>query len=221
MTTSTQKRSVHILGPEFSNFVRSVMLICEENNIGYSTGFNVKGKKVDFKSEEHFKLHPYGKLPVLIDNDVIIPETASICRYLLANFPCRQTVEKNQADIARQDSFCAIASIYIDKAILRDYLLEFVFPKGENGEVRLNVVKEAQVEVHKALTVIEQTLHNEDILGAEILSIADALVAPMLHYITTLPAEFNVLPAYEKTSNYLAKLMLRPSCKKILVAKQD
>lgn len=219
MTTTHPKESVHILGPEFSNFVRTVMLICEENNINYSTGFSVQGKAVEFKSDEHFKLHPYGKLPVLIDNDIVIPETTSICRYLLANFSSNKDQEKTFAQIALHDAFCAIASIYIDKAIVRDYLLEFVFPKGEKGKIRLEVVKDAQVEVHKALTVIEQALNNNDFLGGKELSIADALLAPMLHYISTLPAEFNLLPEYKKTNDYLAKLMLRPSCKKVLVAK--
>ena len=37
---------VHIYGPRFSNFVRSVMLVCEEKQLAYTVGFEVDGNNV-------------------------------------------------------------------------------------------------------------------------------------------------------------------------------
>ena len=62
-------KQVHIYGPSFSNFVQTVMLACEENDINYTTGFEIDGKDIVFKSEQHFSLHPFGKLPVLLEGD--------------------------------------------------------------------------------------------------------------------------------------------------------
>jgi len=219
-----QKKTVQIYGPSFSNFVRTVMLVCEEKQILYSVGFEVNGSEVNYKSEEHFNLHPFGKLPVLIDGELTLPETASICRYLDANFnenTKTQLQPSNPVDKARHDALCATISIDIDKVLIRDYLLEFAFPKGENGQVRLEKVTQAQPQVAKTLNVIAGLLesHQEMLTGKD-LTIADALLAPMLAYLSGLPAGFNLLPDYPTVEDYLAKLMKNTSCQKILLAKK-
>ena len=215
MTTA----NVQIYGPEFSNFVRSVSLICEENGINYSSGWEINGEKVEYKSEEHIALHPYGKMPVLVDGDTVIPETTAICQYLLAKHTDENQFDLSDREFAQHNAFCAIVSIYIDKAILRDYLLEFVFPKGEEGQVRLDVVQANIPEVEKALEVVEHSLKTENFLNKEKLTIVDALLAPILHYLSGLPAPFNIISKYPVATAYLDKLMSRSSCQKLLTAK--
>ena len=216
-------KPVHIYGPSFSNFVRSVMLICEEKKIDYTLGFEINGKEIAFKSEQHFNLHPFGKLPILLDGELVLPETASICRYLDAKFTDSnvQLQPSNSASIARHDALCAIISIDIDKALVRDYLLEFAFPKGENGNVRIEKITQAQPQVAKALGIVSNLIsNNKDMIATEDFSIADALLAPMLAYLSGLPQGYNLLPDYPIVEQYLVQLMTRSSCQKVLLAKQ-
>ena len=111
-----------------------------------------------------------------------------------------------------------IVSIDIDKAILRDFLVEFAIPKGENGTVRMDVVKAAIPNVHKALNVISQELTSDNqVINGEQLSIADTLLAPMLHYINTVTRDFNLLSEHPSVEAYLDKLMTFDACKKVLV----
>ncbi|GAA0812692.1 hypothetical protein GCM10009111_06990 [Colwellia asteriadis] len=211
-------KQVHIYGASFSNFVRSVMLVCEEKNITYTTGFEVNSITVPFHSEQHFALHPFGKFPVLVENDFILPETASICRYLDSDKALQPHDSKTRA---RHDAFCAHLSIDIDKALIRDYLIEFAFPKGENGEVRLDVAKQAIPAATNALKVIELQLTTRDIIGGKNLSIADALLAPMLAYLSSVPSGFNLLEDFPNLTEYLARLMTHDSCQKVLTANPD
>ena len=208
--------TIHIYGPSFSNFVRTVMLVCEEKKLAYSVGFEVAGKEVAFKSEQHLGLHPFGKIPVLLDKGLVLPETASICRYLDAD---KTLQPDNSLAFARHDALCALISIDIDKILVREYLLEFAFPKGENNSVRFDVVKEVQPKVATTLAIIEKMLDEENSLSSEQFTIADALLAPILHYISCLPAGFNLLTDFPKVEQYLADLMTRPSCQKVLLAK--
>ncbi|MCJ8293623.1 MAG: glutathione S-transferase family protein [Colwellia sp.] len=208
--------TIHIYGPSFSNFVRTVMLVCEEKKLDYSVGFEVAGKEVAFKSEQHLGLHPFGKIPVLLDKGLVLPETASICRYLDAD---KTLQPDNSLAFARHDALCALISIDIDKILVREYLLEFAFPKGENNSVRFDVVKEVQPKVATTLAIIEKMLDEENSLSSEQFTIADALLAPILHYISCLPAGFNLLTDFPKVEQYLADLMTRPSCQKVLLAK--
>jgi len=215
-------QSIHIYGPSFSNFVRTVMLVCEEKNIGYSVGFELAGKAVPFKGEQHLKWHPFGKIPVLIENKpqedfFTLPETASICRYLDTDQALQPS---NSLEHARHDALCALISIDIDKVLMREYLLEFAFPKGENNSIRFDVISKVQPKVAAILAIIEKMLDEENSLSAEQFTIADALLVPMLHYLSGLPTGYNLLPDYPNVEQYLAKLMTRPSCQKVLVAKK-
>ena len=207
---------VHIYGPDFSTFVRSVMLICEELGVAYTTGFSANGKAIEFKSDDHFKLHPYGKLPILLHDELVLPETTSICRYLQDNFSDTKTHWTSAQLAAEHDAFCAIIALYIDKAIVRDYLLEFVFPKGENKQVRMDVVQSNRSALQRALEIIEVEINRGKLLGTDKFTIADALVMPMLQYLTTLPAEVNCLEGFNAIKNYVERSMQRASCKKVL-----
>lgn len=218
---SQEHKQVEIFGPSFSSFVRSLMLLCEENNIEYTTGFDFAGETIEFKSEQHFKLHPFGKFPVIKHQGLVLTETASICRYIESTFIDNSKTHFSPLHSARIDAFSAMVSIYIDKALVRDYLLEFAFPKGEQGEVRIDVVKDMQKPAREALMVIENELLQGDTLNNEHLSIADVLVAPMLHYISALPTPFNLIGEFPKISKYLQRLMGRDSFKKVLVAPQN
>lgn len=218
--TALNNKQVEIFGPSFSNFVRSIMLLCEEYEIEYTTGLEFSGETVEFKSEQHLQLHPYGKLPVLKHGELILTETASICRYIQTTFDGHLPSKFPIHQLARIDAFSAIVSIYIDKALIRDYLLEFAFPKGEAGEVRLDVAKEMQGAARVALSVIEGELLQGDALNNIHLSVADVLIAPMLHYISTLPASFNLLTEFPHTNQYLSQLMMRDSFNKVLVSKK-
>jgi len=214
--------AIHIYGPTFSNFVRTVMLACEEKEINYSVGFEVNGNNVDFKGEQHLKWHPFGKIPVLLENNpqqtqFVLPETASICRYLDND---KQLQPSDGLAYAQHDALCAHITIDIDKVLVREYLLEFAFPKGENNSVRFDVIAKVQPKVATTLATIEKILNEDNALSSEQFTIADALLAPMLHYISCLPAGYNVLPDYPALEQYLAKLMTRASCQKVLIAKK-
>jgi glutathione S-transferase len=61
--------SVHIFGPQFSTFVRSVQLCCEEKGISSTVGAHIDGQRVEFHGPEHQALHPFGKVPVLLHGE--------------------------------------------------------------------------------------------------------------------------------------------------------
>jgi len=209
-------KTTHIYGPSFSNFVRTVMLVCEEKKIPYTVGIEVNGETIGFKSERHLELHPFGKMPILIQDQLILPETSSICRYLDND---RELQPHDSIEYAAHDALCALISIDIDKVLLRDYLLEFAFPQGENGTVRVDVVNQVKPKVISMLTTIDKILHNKTALSTDTFTIADALLAPMLHYISCLPTDYNLLTGFPNLTRYLDKLMTRASCQKVLIKK--
>ncbi|WP_432470232.1 glutathione S-transferase family protein [Amphritea sp. HPY] len=207
---------VHILGPQFSTFVRSVMLCCEEKGITYSYGFSLEGSTIEMKSKEHLALHPFGKIPVLLHGERKLYETATICRYLDAEFDGPVLQPEDSYDRALVDQWCAAISLYIDQAIVREYLLEFAFPKGENGSVRMDKVSAAQPYVKELLQMLEVKIGGAPFICGEQYSIADALVTPMLDYLANLPQGDELLEPNPLIADYVERMRKRESGLKVL-----
>ncbi len=208
--------ALHIVGPTFSNFVRSVMLCCEEKGIAYSAGMEIGGQPLAFKGEEHFKLNPYGKVPVLLHGDRVLFETAVICRYLDAAFDGPALQPEDPWARALVDQSAAEIALYIDKALMRDLILEFAFPRGENGSVRMDAVDAALPAARQALARAERLLGDKAFIAAGQYTLADALLIPMLDYVAGLPFGAELLPVGAPLTAYLDAMRARESSRKVL-----
>jgi len=212
---------VVIVGPKFSNFVRSVMLCCEEKGIGYTAGMEVRGVAIEYKSDEHFALHPSGKFPVLChdvnDRAYTLFETGPICRYLDMMF---EGVSLQPADIAMRmqvDQWTQYISIEADKAIMRDYMLEFKSPTGDNGAINVARLQAATPAIEHVLSVLEKTLGDKPFLCSDRYTTADALLTPMLDYLANTPTADQLLPQQSELRAYIERMRQRPSGQTVLV----
>ncbi|MGM0701456.1 MAG: glutathione S-transferase family protein [Pseudomonadota bacterium] len=212
--------SVHILGPQFSNFVRSVQLCCEEKGIPYTLGFELEGEPLAFGGEKHLALHPFAKVPVLLHGERSLFETAPICRYLDANFDGPELQPHAPWQRAEVDQWSQALSGYVDQALVRHFLLEFVFPKGDGGSIRKERVEQATPEVVRMLNLLERQLEGQAYLVGEAFSMADAILAPMLDYLDGLPAGKPLMAEHPALESYLQRLRQRESSRRVLVSPQ-
>jgi glutathione S-transferase len=211
--------SVHIIGVPFSNLVRSVLLCCEEKNIPYSLGMQHKSQPIALKSSELTALNPMGKIPVLIHDDFCLSETQSILRYLDQQFPAPYLQGANSRERALIDQWCAVFNHQTDLIFVRNYLLEWAFPKGDNGQVRKEVIAQATPAVEAHLGLLSAALGNKPFWVGEALSLADLLLLPMLDYLAGLPVGPQLFAPAENLLTYTQRLRQRPSSSKILQAK--
>ena len=209
--------TVHIVGMQFSTFVRSVQLCCEEKGIPYTIGLEVNGQPIKWGAPEFFALHPFGKIPVLVHGDRHLLETPSICRYIDAVFPGQALQPTDPWLRAQVDQWTTVLAQYIDHVIVRSYLLEFVFPKGKAGSVRHDVIAAAKPELTRVLKLLEDQLTVSNYLVGDTFTIADAIAAPMLDYLVGLPAAESFLVDLPHLVAYVDRLRKRPSAAKVLV----
>jgi glutathione S-transferase len=210
------KVQVHILGPQFSTFTRSVMLCCEEKEIRYSHGFNFDNQEVERNGETHLSLHPFGKMPVLIHGDRKIFETATICRYLDSEFDGSVLQPKDNYACAIADQWSAAISQYIDQTIVREYLLEFAFPKGKNGQIRSDQIAKVQPHVLAMLNILEKQIGSASFICSGQYTIADALLTPILDYLVKLPTAPKLFESYPILMDYAIRMQQRQSGRNVL-----
>ncbi|MEY4588065.1 MAG: hypothetical protein RL497_141 [Pseudomonadota bacterium] len=211
--------SIHIIGVSFSNFVRSVLLCCEEKNIPYTCGMDYQGQALSLHSDALNALNPLGKIPILIDDDFILSETQSILRYLDNQFPAPSLQGKSPQQRALIDQWCAVFNHPSDLIFVRQYLLEYASPKGENGQVRQDFIDAATPAVESHLHLLNTVLGNKPFWVGNELSLADCLLLPMLDYLLALPQGAVLFGRAEYLIRYVEQLRLRPSAVKILTHK--
>ena len=70
-----------IYGFNFSFNTTKVLYVAEELEVNYEY-INLNAKEGDHKKEWFLKIHPAGKVPVLVHNDKTLFESSAICRYM-------------------------------------------------------------------------------------------------------------------------------------------
>jgi glutathione S-transferase len=85
-----------LCGASQSPFVRKVAIVLLEKGIPFESEMLVPLPK----TPELFALHPLGKIPVLKDGDVVVPDSSVICLYLEKKHPARPAYPADPAEYA-------------------------------------------------------------------------------------------------------------------------
>lgn len=208
------KADLHIVGPQFSSFVRSVMLCCEEKGVSYTWGFQLDSGKLRFGSQEHLDLHPFGQVPSLIHGDFSLFETAPICRYIDNAFEGPSLIPSDPKEQAFVDQWAQAISIDIDNVLVREYLLPFTQTSGDQkGE---HATDDLNARVETSLNILSKQLGSKSFFASEDYSIADALLTPILDYLLLLPSGKAHMEAHPKLVEYTEAMRNRASGETVL-----
>lgn len=208
--------ALHIYGPRFSSLVRSVRLYCLEMGLEASVGLSVAGRPVAMHSPEHLALHPFGQVPVLLHDGASVFETLAICRYLDRAFPARSLEPEDAAGRLLVEQWASALISTVDTRLIRRYLLPVAGP-GNAAPLDGAALTRAEAAVEQTLAVLERQLGGQAFLCGARFSLADALLAPMLDYLTRIPGR-EWLAAWPGLMAYLQRLRQRPSGREVLVA---
>ena len=193
-------RLYHHLDCPFSQKVRVVLA---EKELEYEF-INVDLAKNEQKSPEFLKLNPYGKVPVLIDEDVVVYDSTVINEYLEDEYRSGQLLPEDSAGRARvrlledfcDNSFTAPAGIV---------LAELHKTEGDRDDEKL---RRYQGEIGRVLGRLEAPLDRKDFLCGSF-SLADAAFAPRLMIMAQLGVEID--PRMQNVIGWMTRLRERPS----------
>lgn len=208
--------SLHVYGPAFSTLVRSVRLYCLEKDLTVGCGMSVDGRPVPWRSAEHFALHPFGQVPVLLHNGNSVFETLGICRYLDRAFPETSLQPKDPASQTLVDQWASALITTVDSCLIRRYLLLVLGPRVAEP-LAGPALAQAEQDVDRTLAVLDGELGEGDFFCGVCYSLADALLTPMLDYLTRMPGR-DWLAGRPGLAAYLQRMRQRPSGRKVLVA---
>ena len=184
-------------------FCQKVRVVLVEKDLEFER-VHVDLRKGEQKAPEFLKLNPYGKVPVLVDEDVVVYDSTIINEYLDEEYPNQPLMPEDSASRARVrllEDFCDNSFIPPAGVVLA----EVHKPEAERDAEK---VTKYQTEMSRVLARLEGYLDGRQYLVGEF-SLADVAFVPRLMILPQLGVEVD--PRLQNVNAWIGRLRERPS----------
>jgi len=153
--------TIEIHGLDMSTYTRTARMAAEEKGVPHRL------VPLAYGEPSHFALHPFGKMPAMVDGDTTVFETLAILQHLDHRYGDRMLFPRDSTEHALALTAISIAIDYGYRAIVHT-------GTGAKDE---NLVVAGRV-----FDWLEQQLATTPFIAGDALSAADLVLAPMLDY---------------------------------------
>jgi glutathione S-transferase len=162
-------------------------------------------RKGEGRRPSFLRVNPSGKVPVLVDGDLVLSESAAICTYVGDLFPAsRLTPAWGSADRGRYNQWMAFAIAEFEQPLWTIHKHRFALPK----ELRLPAVEEAaKWEFGRACRVLEKGLGDSAFIVGDHFTAADIMLAHIIAWANSTGIQMDS-PVLQ---SYADRLLARPA----------
>jgi glutathione S-transferase len=200
-----------LYGHPGSPFVRKALVVLEEKGIPYESEIliSIPGQK----SPELLALHPLGKIPVLRDGDVVVPDSSVICAYLEKKHPSPALYPADPAELAKAlflEEYADTRMFEVLNPILFERVVKRFVLQQEPDEARVKDLVERELP-----PVLDYLETQAPAAGDSVLprfSVADAAIGGQLATLTLSGLEIDA-GRWPRTARHFEALLARPSFK--------
>ena len=155
------------------------------------------------RSPEFLALNPAGKLPVLVDGDVVLTESSAIQLYLAERCPEAGLIPQNIAERAQMYRWIFFLVTEIEQPLWRIARNTVIYPEGKRMPADVEMATD---ECKAMLAVLEKHMQGRDYLVGDRLSVADLNAAYTLDW----AREAGMLEDAPMLRTYVERMYARP-----------
>jgi glutathione S-transferase len=184
-------------------FCQKTRIVLAEKDLSYEI-VPVDLQAGEQKRPDFLKLNPFGKVPVLLDDEVIVYDSTIINEYLEDEYPHPQLMPSDSAARARVRTF----EDYADNAFIPltgTIMRELRKPEGERDQEKLTTSRQ---QVSRMLAVIDGSLAGRNWLVGNF-SLADVAFAPRVVILPALGVTLD--PEWRNVASWIQRLNQRAS----------
>ncbi|MDX2202246.1 MAG: glutathione S-transferase family protein [Hyphomicrobiaceae bacterium] len=196
--------TLEILGVPFSNYVRSVRMLCEEKGVSYTLNPLLP------QCDEIKAIHPAGQVPCMRHGDVTLFESKAIATYIDRVFPGPRFIPDEPEAGAKVEQWVSFGNVKVDRWIMREFVVPSVFFDKAKGPDTARIAA-ALPEIEKVCAALDKAVAGTGYLVGNSLTYADMNVLPMLNTFGGFPQGAETLAKFPSLQAYAAKLSERPS----------
>ncbi len=195
---------LEIMGVPFSNYVRSVRMLCEEKGTAYKLVPSMP------QSPEVLAIHPAGQIPVMRHGDIGLFESKAIATYIDRTFPGPKFIPEEPVANAQVEQWVSYGNVKVDRWIMREFVVPSVFFDKAKGPDTARIAASLP-EIEKCCKALDTAVAGTGHLVGASLTYADMNVVPMLVMLQNFPAGKEVMAKHPALLAYVAAMTARPS----------
>ena len=199
--------SLSLIGDSRSTYVRTARMALAEKGLKYAYD------PAPPHSPPVDAISPYGRVPVFRDGETGLFETSAIVRYIDETFDGTPLVAPNARLRAQMEQWVSMINCHGYDAMVRRYVLQYVFPKGEGGAPDRKTIDAALPEIEHLLGTLDKTYGKRNFLVGDAVTMADLFLAPIVPYLGMFPESKALLAKAPNVSRAHAAIAERESFK--------
>jgi glutathione S-transferase len=156
------------------------------------------------RTPEFLRINPAGRLPVLVDGDLILPESAAIILYLAEKYPEKGLLPAALSERAEVYRWIMFAMTELEQPLWRIARHTFLYPEEKRIPADIAI---AQEEFSQMANVLDRHMEDRDFIVGAHLTAADCVTA----YIMDWANQVHLLEGHPNLQAYLDRLYARQS----------
>jgi glutathione S-transferase len=156
------------------------------------------------RTPEFLRINPAGRLPVLVDGDLILPESAAIILYLAEKYPEKGLLPAALADRAEVYRWIMFAMTELEQPLWRISKHTFVYPEEKRIPADIAIARD---EFSQMAQVLDRHMEGRDFIVGSHLTAADCVTA----YVMDWASQARLLKGHANLQAYLDRLYARQS----------
>ncbi len=133
----------------------------------------------EHKKPAFLKINPFGKIPALIDDDLILSESAAICTYIAEKFPAAKLIPNTSQGRAEYFHWLFFVVSELETHLWTAAKHDRILPEDKRVSA---VIKTCEWEFAKAATLLSQHLSQHAYLANNEFSAADIVCTSILQW---------------------------------------
>ena len=198
--------TVQLHGYHYSVYTWIARLAMHEKGIGYQwVEVNPFAKDVP---AEYLAMHPFGRVPTLVNGDFVLFETSAITGYIDEAFQGPPLQPIKPEDRARVSQIISVIDSYAYWPLVRQVFSHGVFRPRLGRPADPMEYQRGLEAAPRVLRALDQLANGGGFLVAGTLSLADIHLAPMVAYFTSDPNGETLLRQYDRLSAWWSVMSL-------------
>jgi len=197
-----------------SPFVRALRIALEEKGVPWAWAPFPLGAQ---KQEPYLSLHPFGKIPAIVDDGFVLYESQAMLRHIDRKAPAPALIPADPLQAARMDQLLCIVDCYLWPTACRPINFNrLIAPRiglTPDEQAIAGGVPNAEV----AVRAIADLQAGNRFLAGDALSLADIAVVVHLDALAVTPEGAPIVAAYPALMAWLTAMRARPSVRNAAV----
>jgi glutathione S-transferase len=152
---------------------------------------------------DFLRLNPTGKLPVLVDGDLVLTESAAIVMYLAEKYGAKGLMPTDLKERAQVYRWSMFAVTELEQPLWRIAKHSFVYPENKRLPEDIALAKEEFVAM---AAILERHMDGREFIVGDGITVADCVTA----YVLDWGNENGLIDDYPNLKDYLERMYARP-----------